>query len=173
MLPHVNLRLSVPLVILFVLLWAGVVILFWQVGPAQREAVKFAAEFLGGAAAIYALFLNVQAARNAAARRFIERWTDPTFAAHRKAISDMVEKGDLGPSPDRQALLAILNFWEEIAVAVLWHEADEDLLQDFFYSAVIKSFGVTEGWIKKERVARNQPSGYIRFENLYNRWRSK
>ncbi len=172
MLPQIRFRLSIPVLILFVLAWAAVVILFWQVTTANKEVVKFAAELLGGATAIYALFLNVQSARNAAARRFMERWTDPSFAGFRKATSAMLEKGNPG-DVDRQTLLAILNFWEEMAIGVFSHEADEGLLRDFFNTMVVRSFAVTQDWIRKERVAKNYPAAYIQFESLYNHWRPK
>jgi len=172
MLPRVSFRLSVPLVIFFGLAWAALVALYGEVSQPRQEVIKFAAELLGGATAVYALFMNVQSVRNAAARRFIERWTDPNFATFRKAISDMVDAG----SPahfDKQTLLAILNFWEEIAIAVLSREADERLLNDFFYTTVLKCFKVTQKWVEDERTRRNQPTGYIQFEKLYNRWKPK
>jgi hypothetical protein len=38
---------------------------------------------------------------------------------------------------------------------------------------VVRSFGVTQDWISKERVAKNYPAAFIQFEALYNRWRPK
>lgn len=170
--PQVSFRLSIPVLIFFVLAWAGVVALFWRVSPANQELVKFAAELLGGATAIYALFMNAQSARSAAGRRFIERWTDPNFASLRTAVSGLLEKGK-PDDMDRQTLIAILNFWEEIAIAVFSHEADERLLKDFFNTMALRTFGVTQDWIIKARVAKNYPTAYIQFEYLYNRWRPK
>ncbi|MGA2985175.1 MAG: DUF4760 domain-containing protein [Terriglobia bacterium] len=172
MFPQVSFRLSVPVLIFFVLACAGVVALFWLVSPAHQEVVKFAAELLGGATAIYALFMNAQSARNAAARRFIERWMDPNFASFRTVLTELLEK----EKPDdlhRQTLIAILNFWEEIAIAVFAHEASELLLQDFFNTMVLRTFAVTQVWINKERNTKKYPTAYIQFENLYNRWRPK
>lgn len=170
--PQVSFRFSIPVLIFFVVAWAGVVVLFWRVSPADQEVVKFAAELLGGATAIYALFMNAQSARNAAGRRFIERWMDPNFANFRKALTELLEK-EKPDDIDRQTLIAILNFWEEVAIAVLSHEANERLVTDFFNTMVLRTFAVTQGWITKERVAKKYPTAYIQFENLYNRWRPK
>lgn len=124
MLPQVNFRLSIPVLVFIGLAWLGVVLIFWHVGPANREVIKFAAEFLGGAAAIYALFLSTQSARSAAGRRFIERWTDPNFASLRTAVSELLIEKKKPEDMERQTLLAILNLWEEIAITVFSHEAD-------------------------------------------------
>ena len=75
------------------------------------------------------------------------------------AVSDLLEKGK-PDSMDRQILIAILNFWEEVAIAVFSHEADERLLRDFFPDTmVLRTFGVTQEWIRKARVEKKLPHG--------------
>lgn len=172
MLPQISFRLSIPLLVFFVLAWIAVVLIFCRIGPENREVIKFAAELLGGATAIYALFMNAQSGRNAAGRRFIERWTDPNFANLRKAVSDLLEKSK-PEDTDRQTLIAILNLWEEVAIAVFAHEADERIVKDFFCTMLLRTFGVCRDWINKERVSKQYPTAYIQFEYLYERWRPK
>jgi hypothetical protein len=168
-LPQIQIRLSVPALAIIVLLAGGVVYLFAVSSLDHRETIKFAAALLGGATAVYSLLVSAQSTRNAAARKFIERWTDPGFADYRKAISDIANANSLA-GLDRQKILAILNFWEEIAVAVLSKEANETLLKDFFRSAAVKCFLVAKAWIEEQRKTHNQPSGYIEYERLYTRW---
>lgn len=169
MLPQIQIRFSVPALVIIVLLAGGVVYLFAVSSPDHREAIKFAAALLGGATAVYSLLVSAQSTRNAAARKFIERWTDPGFADYRKAISELADSNSLA-GLNRQMILAILNFWEEIAIAVLSKEASEALLRDFFRSAAVKCFLVTKDWIAEQRIKHNQPSGYIQFERLFERW---
>ncbi len=169
MLPQIQIRLSVPALAIIVLLAGGIVYLFAVSSADHRETIKFAAALLGGATAVYSLLVSAQSTRNAAARKFIERWTDPGFADYRKAMSEMANTNSLA-GLNRQMILAILNFWEEIAIAVLSKEANETLLKDFFRSVAVKCFLVAKDWVVEQRKTHNHPAAYIQYERLYGRW---
>jgi len=170
----VKIRFYVPIVFLLVVAGIAAVILYWKADSAGREVIEFASAVLGGIVAIYGLLLNVQSARNASARRFLERWTDPQFAKYRAAVSKMLHGKDATfETLDRQTVLAILNFWEEMAIAVLRKEADEAILKDFFYTVALGCYRVAGPWIERNRNELNQPTAYVPFQKLYNRWEPK
>ncbi len=167
----IKIRFYVPIV--FVLAVAGIAAVFSyaRAGASMRQVIEFGSIVLGGIVGIYGLLLNVQSARNASARKFIERWTDPQFGPYRKVLSQMVHgKDPTLHSLDRQAIVAILNFWEELAIAVLRGEADESILRDFFYTPALVCFRASENWIGETRKQLNQPTAYTSFEKLYRRW---
>ena len=89
-----------------------------------------------------------------------------------KTISDLLEIGK-PDNIDRQTLIAVLNFWEEVAIGVFSHEANEGIVKDFFNTMVLRTFMVSQSWIGRQRLEKNYPTAYIQFENLYNRWKPR
>jgi hypothetical protein len=167
-------RFYVPIVLLLVVAAVLAVVLYWKAGPSEREVIEFGSAVLGGIVAIYGLLLNVQSARNAAARRFLERWTDPQFDEYRKELWKMLHTTDKTlESMDRRKVVTILDFWEELAIAVLRQEADEPILKDFFYSVALLCYRAAASWIVDNRQSLNQPTAYRQFQNLYERWEPK
>lgn len=171
MIPRIQFRFSVPALVVIVAL--GIAVIAWYArATQQREAIKFGAELVGGAVAIYSLLLSVQAARTASAAKFVERWNDPGFAAYRKAISDALVAKDISHA-DRQVNLGVLNFWEEIAVAANRGDADETLLEEFFRTAAVRYFEVGRSWIQDQRDSLHWPSGYRQYQALAERWQRR
>ena len=68
---------------------------------------------------------------------------------------------------------SLLNFWEEMAIAVLAKEADEGLLKEFFFTPVIRYFMTVKGYIDDKRTRTGQTTAYIKYEELNKRWSPK
>jgi Domain of unknown function (DUF4760) len=168
MVPQFQFRFTLPYLVLVVGLGIGVIVLY-AVIPGQRDVIKFSAVMVGGVTAIYSLLLNAQATRTASAAKFIERWNRPDFAVYGKVVSDALETNTVTQF-DRQTNLAVLNFWEELAVAANRGEAYESLLDAFFHTAAIRYFEAAKPWIDAQRIALHIPTGYIEYERMAVRW---
>ena len=83
---------------------------------------------------LYTLLFQLQATRVAASARFIERWSDSNFAEMRKDLSQVIRGRTPADSVDRAKIIAILDFFEDLATAVLYRQAaEEQLNQDFHF----------------------------------------
>jgi hypothetical protein len=168
MVPRLQLRLSIPILIAFV--GAGIVaVIAHYRWPEARKTIEFGAALLGGGTAIYALLLNVQARRASAAAGFITRWNEPNFDIYRRELGQAVAANSI-EGCDLDLIRASLNFFEEMGIAVIRREADEAILKDFFWTVVLTFFRSTRPWIEKRRIEKNQPTGFSNFEELYKRW---
>jgi len=160
MLPTLNFRFSVPILVLIAILAIAAVAIHTRANAVNRETINFAASLAGGMAAIYALLLSVQTSRSSAARKLIERWNNPSFAEYRLEAGEAVQAGSLDKR-NLEKIRRVLNFFEELAISVHRREAEEAILQDFFQTTVDRFFRVTEAWIMDRRKTHNQPTGYI------------
>lgn len=75
-------------------------------------------------------------------------------------------------SIDNHSAREVLNFFEELAIAVNSEEASDEAARAFFYTIVSKYFIAMEPWIGEQRKTSNQPSAYKEYEKLYKRWTS-
>jgi hypothetical protein len=164
----IQLRISIPILSIVVLLGIVLIATYAKIKE-YRETIQFASGLVGGGTAIYALLLSVQTRRSAAASRFVERYNDPSFAELRKVLSAEVYAGTDHTS-DPQGISALLNFFEEMALAVNSKEADEEIARGFFFSVSGKFYRALEQQIVKLRKEGNQPTAFIEYEKLYRRW---
>jgi hypothetical protein len=169
MLPRIT--FSAPVLILIFLVALGLIICHVSLPQWYRDTLAFGSALVGGGAAVYALLLNVQARRAASAAHFIERYNDPSFGELRKVISISIRPGMPDPI-DIHSAGAILNFFEELAIAVNSEEASDQAARAFFYTIVSKYFRAMEPWISEQRNSGNQPTAYKEYEKLYRRWTS-
>jgi hypothetical protein len=168
MIPRVQFRISMPLFIAF-LGGAVIAITAHYRWPNPQRTIEFGAALLGGGTALYTLLLNVQVGRASAANSFVRRWNDPDFESYRKELAKAVDTNGTD-GLDMTQIRACLNFFEETAISVNRREAEEAALKDFFFTVVLTLYRATKPWIEKRRDAKNQPTGYINFEELYKRW---
>ncbi len=70
----------------------------------------------------------------------------------------------------RLLIVSVLNFFEELAIAVLRGSADEDRLKLFFSAIASQSFAKLEDWIRNERKIDNEDGYYTQFEKVVKRW---
>ena len=171
--PKINFRFSVPIALLILAVCAGAVYLHSRLGPDGRDTLKFGAALLGGVTGVYALLLNVQARRAAAANKFIERWNDPKFLDCRKSIGEVSNSGTITDAADVHQVRIGLNFFEEIAISIHRKEADEEIVKDFFLTVMLVFFRASQPWIVERRKANNQPTVFCQYEKLYRKWEPK
>jgi Domain of unknown function (DUF4760) len=164
----IQFRISIPIFSVVVLLGIVLIATYARIKE-YRETIQFASGLVGGGAAIYALLLSVQTRRSAAASRFVERYNDPSFAELRKVLSAEVYPGS-DHTPDPQGISALLNFFEEMALAVNSKEADEKIARGFFFSVSGKFYRALELKIIELRKTGNQPTAFVEYEKLYRRW---
>ena len=157
---------------LFVCFWAAL----WHNREASqqgRDLLALVAALVTGGGAIYGLLLNVQTLRANSAARFIERWNSPEMISIREAMrrprtSSMPESA--GELDVNRGNAEVANFFEELAIAVLHHGADDHVLKDFFCSPLCDSYRNLEGWIAEMRSEKQQPTACIHFTKLYKKW---
>jgi hypothetical protein len=163
-------KANVPILLLF-LFGAALLVLAHALFPVYRPSIEFGASLLGGSAAVYALLLNVQARRASSASLYIQRYNDPGFSDMRKELSATLK--DSSQVTDEHARGAMLNFFEELSLAVNNKQADEVIVRGFFYSISGKYYRALTPWISNVRNKSNQPTAYVEFERLYKRWNSQ
>ena len=142
-----------PVAVLLMSLTAvgGMTIWHYRVGDAGRQTLQFAAVLVGAAVAVFTLLLGRQTRRVSAALRFIERWNSPELVDLRKGLRDLLRDAEkLDPITDadssikaldrRTTTVWILNFFEEMAIAIQSGEVEETILKDFFRTAALKSY---------------------------------
>ena len=75
------------------------------------------------------------------------------------------------PHEKRMAVITMLNYFEEIGIAVKRQSANEDRLYDFFSGILLLAWGKLEDLVKNERNVDNEQLYYSELEWLYDRWR--
>ena len=70
-----------------------------------------------------------------------------------------------------QSLGIVLNFFEDIAIAIENDMADESYVKNFFRGIVIGYFDGYSWLINERRKLNNEPHIYSKFESLANRWK--
>lgn len=113
---------------------------------------------------------------------YIKRWNQEL--SHFQLLRDMQSKRDLSDleldsvreessgreikNSELDELIRALNFFEELAIAVLFHEADEEMAKEFFFYSLVSAFRHSEPLIMKYR-SRNRAL-YVNLERLYGKW---
>jgi hypothetical protein len=167
---------------LFLALEGILVIIYNYHNDHDRAAIAFTATVLGGAFALYTYLQGIDERRTQSAHHLIERWTKPDMISMRATLMDIMEgrldpakltRGDPAMQESRLLIVSVLNFLEEISIAVIKRTANEDRLKDFFSSITEQSFAKLEDWIKHERKIDNEPAYYCEFEKLVARWKNR
>ena len=166
---RIPVKFYVPILLVLVVVGAGAVVAHWRLSTDRSKTVEFSVAVIGGLTALYGLLLGIHQGRSTSATRFMQRWNAPEFRPYRKAIRQTIDDGN-PDAVDRLDTAFILDFWEEMSIAVLAKEADEGLLKQFFYSAVVRYYLSTEKYVRDLRNKAGQPSGYKGFWDLAQRW---
>jgi hypothetical protein len=112
--------------------------------------------------------------------RFGERWNEAAMFHMRKQCQEIIEKRDqpdeikntIAANTDKQTNVGnILNFLEELALAVNEKKCDEAIAKRLFCGIVVNIWHATEGWVKEKRTARGRPQIWAELEALYHRWK--
>lgn len=193
----ISLKITLPpkLILLMLSIWIVSVIVFILFPANQRDCVIFGASSLGGIAALIGAFylarglmLSAQQQRNALdqkakenALRYLERWNDPQFCEFKvdaeqvikiqekensKAVAVKIHEDDTF----KRRVSDILNFFEEIAIAVDSKTVDEDILRRAYKGLLNLYCMALQDFIKDSRRRFGNPRLYIEIENLHKRW---
>jgi Domain of unknown function (DUF4760) len=185
----VTITISVGIVGALVLIVLGLCLAYAFL-PTERALLDFIALALTAAGGVGGAFYlaeslraQVEQQRSTEAFALMARWNSPDLLDARRAwhtISDTFQdKGAaavkdflLDPKQTDQVLNVrhVLNFLEEIAMAVTHEHADEDLLHDFFAGIVKRAHEALGQWIPDHRRKTGRNTIWERFDQLYTRW---
>jgi hypothetical protein len=151
----------------------------------QLGAALYTARILGltanqNAAAATAANDAIAAVKDDLAARFAERWTDATMFHTRNECRVLINNrtnpsqvmADLQNSESKATNAGnVLNFLEELSIAVLSGRCSEQTAKELFCGIVLNIWHATEPWVRAQRVNRGRPQLWSRLEELYGRWR--
>lgn len=119
---------------------------------------------------------------------YIARWNSPNFDSFkeiavemRKIINnypDEVKHSDIVLKALRQSedlelkVSNILNFFEELALAVEKGLVDQDMIKEFFEYIFLRCATLFKDYIEDERIKRQYNKLYIEFTNLNETWQN-
>jgi hypothetical protein len=180
-----------------VLLSIGVVLLTWifYCHKEWRESMNFgiaAGALAAGALGAYyvgrALAQTIQQRSEsiteqkiARAFEFHRRWNDPALAQIKANFRELIECGKAHmaehveelinkDAAKRLAVVEVLNFFEELAIAVHTGVADNDTLCRGFRGPLTGYHATLEAWIKQHRSSKKRPTMWIELEKLVEKW---
>lgn len=192
----IRLTVTLPpkLIGIMLAVWAAFVAAF-IIYPAYRAAIVFGASSLGGLGALAGAFylargliLTAQQQEDAMRRkemenafRYLERWNNPVFhhlkiAAGRvieiqekqgaEAVTDELNKDAIF----RSNVTDVLNFFEEIAIAINSKIVDEKTLRRAYRGLIHMYCMALEDFVVHRRQKFSNPRLFVEVENLHKRW---
>lgn len=163
-------------------------ILFYEYGQ-LRTTIVFGASALGVAGAIYSALLASENLQGVIKHRqldfsfgYMVRWNDPAFSKLKHRWREILEV-IRGRSPediekllnenkeDRTTAVDVLNFFEEMAIAIKFGTADELILREAFHGIIIDYYSTAEPWIERHRAAKARPRFLCELEELRDKWK--
>jgi hypothetical protein len=135
----------------------------------MRKVITYGSSLFGAMVALLTLIYTSQTIRqanderkNAAAAKFIERWNTPSLTPIKlqwwtlnHELDQLTPEGRstmlAADPPKRMTATEVLNFFEEMAVAVNTTSADEELLKRFFRTIVLAHWARYSYWITEHR----------------------
>jgi len=166
------------------LLSEGILFSIYCLHPEWNENIKFGATVLAAAFALFEFLQKTQHDRFESAGEFIKRWNDPVIDSVRKEVRSILTDALLleplirksenhvfnqDQKDKRSQLIGVLNFFEELALAVHKKRADERYLYDFFSVTVKMVWTKFTPWIDADRRF-GDASYWDEFEALAKRW---
>jgi hypothetical protein len=160
--------------------------------PDQRGVLRFVLGLLatgGGVVGAYyvgrGLRANADSQMITRTFEYPARWGDPTWAKSRDAVVKLLKELQGKPEIERLALIdqaigqreeleaeirIILNFLEQVALAVNLQVVDEAIIDRLYRTMVIRTYGALAPWVKRHRDERDAPRFWVEVEGLYDRW---
>jgi hypothetical protein len=182
-----------------VAIWATLVVLIFLIGgpisvycnqtyPELRTSVVLGKDLFVGFFTVAGILLAVENLRRSAmsarvlvSLRLLERWNDPNLETHlwtrwRTLRGELKDKQDIElvnciANGNRETVLDVLNFMEEIAAAINSKAADDQQIWRAVGTIMMEYFSVLSPWITDCRVKRNQPDLWVEFQTLVNHWK--
>jgi hypothetical protein len=163
--------------------------------PEWREELRFVVITLataGGVASAYYVGrgLRATADSNRITRSFSypARWGDPSWAPARRIVGRVLIECRGKPEPERLRIMkdaietdsalevetiSVLNFLEELSLAVNLGLADEEVIYRYYRGTVVRTFDLLAPWIREHRDKREAPRRWLELEKLYEAWRGR
>jgi len=191
-----QLTLSLPprLLLALGLAW-GLVVVAFALFPIWQPVIVFAASSLGGVAGLAAAFYLARSIVTAAqhaertekrerlkiAFQYMERWNNPHSYHVRNASREILRIGATeGTERVRRALsddaglrsnvMDVMNFFEEMALAVTLDTADEGTLKQAFQAMFTMHWMTLSPFINERRAVLGKADLLIECEKLHGRW---
>lgn len=176
---------AVIVIALFLVSEGALLVVYHFGGSALQEDIKFGATVVAAAFALFELMQKTQHDRYESSGKFIERWNDPQLGEIRKQVreiltdallldplikkSERTDQFNLEQKTLRGQVIGVLNFFEEMAIAVGERRADEKYLHRYFSTTVDLVWNKLEPWIQADRRF-GESSYWCEFERLAKGW---
>jgi hypothetical protein len=186
-------QIQIPVVItaggVLALLILVLTFLFWQF-PSSRDVITFFAISSAGAAALVnaiylgsSIRLDVERRRKEAAFALMDGWNRPEYFHCRKTFTKLVDAFQAGRADSarqvidneehNQNIRAVLNFLEQVAIAIRMEHADHEMLRKAFEGIVVKGFAAAHQWIIDRRSTSERKNLFVELEWLSNEWKNQ
>jgi hypothetical protein len=109
---------------------------------------------------------------NAAPLEEKKQWWSVLSALLKKTAPEIEQMLETMGCQERTVVVGVLNFFEEVCLAINEGSADEDTLRKFFRGTVETYYSLLGEWIKKQRTdrVRPRPRAYVQFEQVAEKW---
>lgn len=118
-----------------------------------------------------------------AAFHYMERWNNPQFYHVRSAFREILRVGMAETEGTRRVMdrlaaddslrsnvMDVMNFFEEVAVAIDLQIADEELLRRVFRGILSSLWMTLEPFVNQRRTMLRNPRVFVECEALHKRW---
>jgi hypothetical protein len=180
----------IPFVVGMFLLTELVVLRLFAKEPSDhvRATYSFTGTILAGAFALFAFLRGMDDKRMDASARLIERWNAPDryelrrvmkLISEEKIDTNTLARATKGQTQSdevlalRMKVIAMLNFYEELAICVKDKSVNEDKLYDFFDNVLSEAYTRLKSFIENERKIDGSNAYYCEMEWLALRWRNR
>jgi len=135
--------------------------------------------------AVYFFMRSQRQKKRAASLDLIKRWNDGRYQRIfsnilsepgnqdrdiRDILSDRATRW--GKDSSSNDIESIWNFFEELSIAILFGEADEEIAKEFFIYSLVNTYRISERALYEIR-SRNNKALYLNMERLYGKWTSE
>jgi hypothetical protein len=194
---EIKFPIGVSLILSLLVCLAGLIFWFY---PHLRDILTFLGSAFAMAAAVVAAYYIGKTLQITVGQRdealtadkvnkafsFIHRWNSAPFE-ERKQLGMLLEKlklksgADIAASlsadarSDRSLVVAVLNFFEEMCLAINEGLADEATLRKFFRDMLESYYGLFATWIQEQRSDNShpRPRAYVQIEQVVKRWQQR
>ncbi len=184
-----NIPITVGLAGILAVLVLGISVAYWYF-PTNREPILFFAIAVTAAATLSGTFylgaalrMNVVQQSQLAAFALMARWNSPELFHSRadchRVLDAFRARGVEGVTEALRAeqvamnIRHVLNFLEEISIAVKVGHVDEELLASAFAGLVIRAYNALGAWIGEHRRISGRQKVWAELEWLYERWHDR
>jgi hypothetical protein len=134
--------------------------------------------------AVFAYIKSQKQKKRAVSLEFIKRWNDGRYQRvfsnilsdprnHDRDIRDILSQSAMewDNDPAYNEIEGIWNFFEELSIAIIFGEADEEIAKEFFIYSLANTYRISEKALYSLRN-RNSKALYLNMERLFGKWTS-